>query len=148
MVPFIGTIYVILSIIQTLFHLLYVCMSIQPTMKFTFTNQNHAPSKSILDMIEAKMHSLLPDLKIDEARVSLDRSLTESPPYSASFHLVTPGPDVIVSSSDHTLRAAVLKAFKLIDEKIELRLTKRSKRREAAPAIELTRRRPSGSPRR
>jgi hypothetical protein len=123
-------------------------MSNQPTMKFTFNHHNHAPSKSILDMIEAKMHSLLPDLKIDEARVSLDRSLTESPPYSASFHLVTPGPDVIVSSSDHTLRAAVLKAFKLIDEKIELRLTKRSKRHEAAPAIELTRRRPSGSPRR
>ena len=123
-------------------------MSNQLTMKFTFTHHHHAPSKSILDMIEAKMHSLLPDLKIDEARVSLDRSLTESPPYSVSFHLVTPGPDVIVSSSDHTLRAAVLKAFKLIDEKIELRQIKRSKRREAAPAIELTRRRPSGLPRR
>lgn len=77
-----------------------------------------------------------------------DRSLTESPPYSASFHLVTPGPDVIVSSSDHSLRAAALKAFKLIDEKIEQRQTKRSLRREAAPAIELTRRHPSGSPRR
>ena len=99
-------------------------------------------------MIENKMHLLLPDLKIDEARVRLDRSLTESPPYSASFHLVTPGPDVIVSSSDHTLRAAVLKAFCLIDEKIEQRKTKRSKRREAAPAIELTRRRQNGSPRR
>ena len=117
-------------------------------MKFTFTHHHHSPSKSILDMIEAKMHSLLPDLKIDEARVSLDRSLTDSPPYSVSFHLVTPGPDVIVSSSDHTLRAAVLKSFKLIDEKIEQRQTKRTKRREAAPAIELTRRRPSGSPRR
>jgi hypothetical protein len=139
---------VILSIIQSLFALLYVCATNQPTMKFTFTHHHHSPSKSILDMIEAKMHSLLPDLKIDEARVSLDRSLTESPPYSASFHLVTPGPDVIVSSSDHTLRAAVLKAFKLIDEKIEQRQTKRAKRREAAPAIELTRRRPSGSPRR
>jgi hypothetical protein len=139
---------VILSIIQTFFPLLYVCATNQPTMKFTFTHHHHSPSKSILDMIEAKMHSLLPDLKIDEARISLDRSLTESPPYSVSFHLVTPGPDVIVSSSDHTLRAAVLKSFKLIDEKIEQRQTKRTKRREAAPAIELTRRRPSGSPRR
>jgi hypothetical protein len=116
-------------------------------MKFIFNHHNHYPSKSILDMIETKMHALLPDLKIDEARVSLDRSLTESPPYSASFHLVTPGPDVSVSSSDHTLRAAVLKAFKLIDQKIEQRQIKRAKRREAAPAIELTRRRPSGSPR-
>lgn len=120
----------------------------QPTMKFTFTHHHHYPSKSILDMIEAKMHSLLPVLKIDEARISLDRSLTDSPPYSASFHLVTPGPDVIVSSSDHTLRAAVLKSFKLIDEKIEQRQVKRAKRRETAPAIEFTRRRSSGSPRR
>lgn len=117
-------------------------------MKFTFTHHHHYPSKSILDMIEAKMHSLLPVLKIDEARISLDRSLTDSPPYSASFHLVTPGPDVIVSSSDHTLRAAVLKSFKLIDEKIEQRQVKRAKRRETAPAIEFTRRRSSGSPRR
>jgi hypothetical protein len=117
-------------------------------MKFIFTHHNHSPSKSILDMIESKMQSLLPNLKIDEAKVSLDRSLTESPPYSASFHLVTPGPDVIVSSTDHTLRAAVLKAFRLIDDKIEQRQVKRAKRREAAPAIELNRRRASGSPRR
>lgn len=117
-------------------------------MKFSPTHRNHAPSKSILEMIENKMHSLLPDLKIDEARVRLDRSLTDSPPYSVSFHLVTPGPDVMVKSSDHTLRAAILKAFQQIEAKIEERRTKRSKRRVTAPAIELTRRLSKNSPRR
>ncbi len=117
-------------------------------MKFTYNHHNHIPSESIIDMIENKMHALQPDLKIDEARVTLDRSLTDSPPYSVSFHLVTPGPDVFAKSSDHTLRAAVLKAFDLIDHKIEQRQAKRSKRREVAPAIELTRRRSNTSPRR
>lgn len=116
-------------------------------MKLTLSHRNHAPSKSIVEMIENELKSLLPDLQIDEARVCLERSLTDSPPFTATFHLVTPGPDVIVKASDHTLRAAVLKAFQGIAVKIEHRHVKRSRRRETAPAIELTRRRPAGSQR-
>lgn len=113
-------------------------------MKLTLTHRNHAPSKSIVEMIDKELKSLEPDLQIDEARVHLERSLTDSPPFTASFHLVTPGPDVIVSSTDHTLRASILKAFQGISDKIGHRHEKRSLRRVAAPAIELTRRRPSG----
>ena len=80
-------------------------------MKLTLTHRNHAPSKSIVEMIDKELKSLQPELQIDEARVHLERSLTDSPPFNASFHLVTPGPDVIVKSTDHTLRAAILKAF-------------------------------------
>lgn len=57
------------------------------------------------------------------------------------------GPDVIVSSTDHTLRAALLKAVAEFREKIDHRNLKRARRREEAPAIELTRRRPSGGQR-
>ncbi|MGL4400422.1 MAG: HPF/RaiA family ribosome-associated protein [Luteolibacter sp.] len=113
-------------------------------MKLTLRHHNHAPSKSVIEMIQNELKSLLPDLQIDEARVRLERSLTDSPAFTASFHLVTPGPDVIVSSSDHTLRAAILKAFQRISAKIGHRQEKRTRRREKAPAIELTRRRPAG----
>jgi ribosome-associated translation inhibitor RaiA len=113
-------------------------------MKLTMTHRNHAPSVSIVEMIEKELESLKPDLQIDEARVHLERSLSDSPPFTASFHLVTPGPDVIVSSTDHTLRAAVLKAFQRIMDKIGHRQAKRTRRRETAPAIDLTRRRPAG----
>lgn len=113
-------------------------------MKLTLTHRNHAPSISIVEMIQNELKSLQPDLQIDEARVRLERSLTDSPPFSVAFHLVTPGPDVIVKSSDHTLRAAILKAFARIAGKIGHRRVKRSRRREKAPAIELTRRRPAG----
>ena len=98
-------------------------------MKLTLTHRNHAPSISIIGMIERELKSLLPDLQIDEARVRLERSLTDSPPFSVSFHLVTPGPDVIVKSSDHTLRAAILKAFDRIAGKIGHRRAKRVQRR-------------------
>ena len=121
-----------------------VSPSTKPTMKLTLTHRNHAPSKSIVEMIDKELKSLQPDLQIDEARVHLERSLTDSPPFHASFHLVTPGPDVIVKSTDHTLRAAILKAFQRIAAKIGHRHAKRSRRRETAPAIDLQRRRPAG----
>ena len=107
-----------------------VCPSTKPIMKLTLTHRNHAPSKSIVEMIDKELKSLQPDLQIDEARVHLERSLTDSPPFSASFHLVTPGPDVIVKSNDHTLRAAILKAFQRIADKIGHRHAKRDQRRE------------------
>jgi hypothetical protein len=116
-------------------------------MKLTLTHRNHAPSASIVEMIDKELKSLPPDLHIDEARVHLERSLTDSPPFSASFHLVTPGPDVIVQATDHTLRAALLKAVAAVRGKIDHRNLKRVRRREAAPAIELTRRRPAGGQR-
>lgn len=99
-------------------------------MKLTLTHRNHSPSKSIVEMIQNELKSLEPDLQIDEARVHLERSLTDSPPFNASFHLVTPGPDVIVKSNDHTLRAAILKAFQRIAGKIGHRHAKRAQRRE------------------
>ena len=116
-------------------------------MKLTLTHRNHAPSASIVEMIDKELKSLQPDLQIDEARVHLERSLTDSPPFSASFHLVTPGPDVIVQATDHTLRAALLKAIAAVKDKIDHRNLKRTRRREDAPAIELTRRRPAGGQR-
>jgi ribosome-associated translation inhibitor RaiA len=116
-------------------------------MKLTLSHRNHVPSKSIVEMIENELKALLPDLQIDQARVRLERSLNESPPFSVSFHLVTPGPDVVVKSSDHTLRAAILKAFQRIAGKIGHRREKRSRRHETAPAIDLTRRRPVGGQR-
>ena len=117
-------------------------------MKLTLTHHNHVPSQSNIEFIRAELESLRPDLQIDEARVRLERSLASSPPFSASFHLVTPGPDVMVESTDHTLRAALHKALLAIKDKIGHRQWKRARRRAAAPAIELSRRRPAGGSRR
>ena len=100
----------------------------QPPMKLTLTHRNHAPSASIIYALEKELKFLAPTLEIDEARVHLERSLSDSPPFSISLHLVTPGPDVRADASDHTLRAAMLKAFDIIRGKIEHRHFKRAKR--------------------
>ena len=83
-------------------------------MQLKLTHRNHKPSSSITALIEGELAALQPDLRIDEARVAIERSLTESPPFRVSLHLVTPGPDIVVRVKDHTLRAAAAKAFERV----------------------------------
>lgn len=87
-------------------------------MQLKLTHRNHKPSSSITALIEGELAALQPDLRIDEARVAIERSLTESPPFRVSLHLVTPGPDIVVRVKDHTLRAAAAKAFERVRETI------------------------------
>ena len=120
----------IFRIIQTFFVGSWFVRQPDQPMKLTLTHRNHAPSKSIVEMIKKELKAIQPNLQIDEARVHLERSLSDSPPFNASFHLVTPGPDVVVKSNDHTLRAAILKAFSSIAGKITHRRAKRAHRKE------------------
>jgi hypothetical protein len=116
-------------------------------MKIILKHLHHNPSPSLLELLEKELEALLSELRIDEARVLLERLPDASPPFRVAFHLVTPGPDVMVETTDHTLRAALLKAFEAVRDKIGHRNLKRTRRREAAPAIELSRRRPAGGQR-
>ena len=113
-------------------------------MKRLLRHVNHNPSWSLTELLDKELAALQGELRIDEARVRFERHNDSSPPFRVSMHLVTPGPDVVVESTDHTLRAALLKAFEVVREKIDRRHLKRARRREAAPAIELSRRRPAG----
>jgi ribosome-associated translation inhibitor RaiA len=101
-------------------------------MRISLTHRHHVPSPSIVEMIERNLRSLEPDVRIDEARVHLERRLTGDPPFQVSFHIVTPGPDIIVRTSDNTLRTAILKAIERIADKIGLRRTSRSERSPTA----------------
>jgi ribosome-associated translation inhibitor RaiA len=66
--------------------------------------------------------------QIDEANVRLIRRHDASPACSVHVHLVTPGPDVIAESSDHTLRAAVTKVIRELRQQIDRRATKPQQR--------------------
>ena len=125
-----------------------LCPQPTPTMRIVLKHLLHKPSPSLLELLGKELDALLPDLRIDEARVQYERLPDGSPPFRVAMHLVTPGPDVAVEAADHTLRAALLKAFAAVREKIVHRNLKRARRREAAPSIELTRRRPAGGARR
>lgn len=112
----------------------------ETAMKVLIKHSNHIPSASIVDYIHHELESLKPDLQIDEARIVLERRLHHSPAYRAAFHLVTPGPDVATEAEDHTLRAALLKSFNLIRDKITFRHTKRGRSRVEKPVTVSARR--------
>jgi len=63
--------------------------------------------------------------QIDEANIRLACHRDVSPAYHVRVHLVTPGPDVIAESNDHTLKAAVDKAIKQLQNTIVGRVTQR-----------------------
>jgi hypothetical protein len=117
-------------------------------MRIVLKHLLHKPSPSLLELLERELDALLPDLRVDEARVRFERLTDASPPFRVAIQLVTPGPDVMVETTDHTLRAALLKAFVAVRGRIAHRASKRTRRREPAPSTALTRRRPAGGARR
>lgn len=109
-------------------------------MRILLKHLHHIPSPSIIEMIRMELEGLKPELQIDEARVLLERRLHQSPPFRAAFHLVTPGPDVAAEAEDHTLRAALLKAFGSVRDKIGLRHRKRKRSRSESSSTVSARR--------
>lgn len=99
-------------------------------MKLTLRHTHHQPSPQFTALIETEIRALEPALRIDEAKVSIERQET-SPPFRISAHLVTPGPDVCADASDHTLRAALRKLIRNIREKISHRSGRRGRRQRS-----------------
>lgn len=98
-----------------------------PTMKLSLSHHNHAPSLSIIDLVRRELEAIGTQMQIDEAKVHFERNLEESPPFSVSFHLVTPGPDLHANATDHTFRAAALKAVAGLRSKLGHRDRKRAR---------------------
>jgi hypothetical protein len=87
--------------------------------------------------VEEQVLALGQACHIDEANVRLECRSESSPPFSAHIHLVTPGPDLVAKSSDHTLRAAFTKALAQLRGRIAGRAAKplrRLKSNSSAPA--------------
>jgi ribosome-associated translation inhibitor RaiA len=97
-------------------------------MKLILKHLHHSPSASFTALIEQHLDAIAKSLRIDEARIIIERRLEASPPFRISAHLVTPGPDVFAEATDHTLRAALLKAVGQIEARIEHRHHKRAGR--------------------
>lgn len=98
-------------------------------MKLILKRLHHEPSGSLLDLLNKELAGLAPSLHIDEAHVTLERRLEASPAFRVAMHLVTPGPDVDAEACDHTLRAALTKAFEVVRSKIGHRHLKRARRK-------------------
>jgi ribosome-associated translation inhibitor RaiA len=107
-------------------------------MKLTVQHHHLRSSDELDSLIENQILALQPRLQIDEANVRLECRFQESPAFSVRIHLVTPGPDVVAESRDHTIRAAVNKVMAALEEKIGRRALKRVRRlrgNHQAPAL-------------
>ena len=98
------------------------------TMKLKIQHRLHQPSPAFTTLLEEEFAALSAHLRIDEARVLIERQPDASPPFRMSAHLVTPGPDVFAEASDHTLRAALHKLISSIGDKITQRSQRRSRK--------------------
>lgn len=78
--------------------------------------------------VESALASLLPLVRIEEARVRLEYVPEASPPYRASAHLVVPGPDVRVEVVDHTARTAYASLMGVLSARVVERAARRLRR--------------------
>ena len=97
-------------------------------MKLTVQHHHLRSTDDLDSLIEERIIALQPRLQIDEANVRLECRFEESPAFVVRVHLVTPGPDVVAESRDHTIRAAVNKVMAALEEQINQRARKRIRR--------------------
>jgi ribosome-associated translation inhibitor RaiA len=90
-------------------------------MKITIEHKHVRSTDAIDRMVERQLLALANDVRIDIARVRLERQWDQTPPYRAAIHLITPGPDVKAEGADQTLQAAVAKALRILQRKSRLR---------------------------
>ena len=95
-------------------------------MKLTLQHRHHQSSPAFTALIEQELALL--QLRIDEARVLVERRPEASPAFRVAAHLVTPGPDVFAEGVDHTLRAALQKTIAQLEARIDHRHLKRARR--------------------
>ena len=97
-------------------------------MKLKIQHRHHQPSPAFTALLERELTALSAHLRMDEARVLIERQPDASPPFRMSAQLVTPGPDVFAEATDHTLRAALHKLIINIGDKITQRSQRRSRK--------------------
>lgn len=112
----IGRLSAILSISQRL----RLNGTLRPVMKLSLKTGLYQPSVSFSSLLREKLAALCKLLRIEEARIIVEKRAECSPPFRLSAHLVVPGPDIVVESADHTLRAALHK----LDDLLHLRIQK------------------------
>jgi len=97
-------------------------------MKLILQHQSIRSTSTLDSWVENQIFALRGRLQIDEANVRLAHRPGASPAYEVNVHLVTPGPDVFATGSDHTLQAALNKVLKALKEKIVGRALRRTRR--------------------
>jgi ribosome-associated translation inhibitor RaiA len=97
-------------------------------MRITIKHKGVASEDRWDRMIEDGLFSLADRVRVEEARVVIERRWDGQVPYRASTHIVTPGPDITADGVDHTIQAAVMKMLRALDTGVRQRHMRRSER--------------------
>jgi ribosome-associated translation inhibitor RaiA len=97
-------------------------------MKITINRLGVLVSKYPDRWIAARLAGIAARRQIDEAKVRIIRHRHLSPACEVSIHLVTPGPDLLATGSDHTMMAAFDKALAGLERTLADRSAKRERR--------------------
>ena len=99
-------------------------------MKVNIEHRHYRGREIVEQLICERLARLGQRRRITEAFVRVEETAQQSPPCSALFHLVTPGPDIVVQASDHSLAAAVMKADEQLHGCIDERERKQMRSRK------------------
>lgn len=102
-------------------------------MKIMIQHAGVPSSQSLDGAIEQHLFSLAGLIRIDEARVLVERRWSGGAAYRVFAHIVTPGPDVKAEGVDQTVNAAVQKLARNLGGKVRSRLAKMGNRSHAVP---------------
>ena len=104
-------------------------------MKLILQHANLQSSERLDRWIEECLLSLLPLVRIEEARGRVEYRPDASPAYRASAHLLIPGPDLRVEAVDHTPQNAFSKVLLQLKASAMHRAARRLRRRLLAPRM-------------
>ena len=104
-------------------------------MKLIVQHANLQSSARLDRWIEESLLSLLPLVRIEEARIRVEYRPEASPAYHASAHLLVPGPDLRVEAVDHTPQTAFAKVLAQLKAGALHRAARRLRRRLLAPRM-------------
>ena len=87
--------------------------------KLTLQHRHHQSSPAFTALLKQQLDLL--QLRIDEARVLVERRLEASPAFRVAAYLVTPGSNVLAEEVDHTPGAALQKTIAQLEAHIVCR---------------------------
>ena len=97
-------------------------------MKLNVQHHNLRSTHELDSLIEERIFKLESRLQIDEACVRVECLWEKSPAYRVAIHIATPGPDLEAEGRDHTIRAAIGKAFLDLEDRFRDREDKSIRR--------------------
>lgn len=104
-------------------------------MKLIVQHANLPPSARLDRWIEESLLSLLPLVRIEEARIRVEYRPEASPAYRASAHLLIPGPDLRFEAVDHTPQNAFAKVLAQLKAGAIHRAARRLRKNLLAPRL-------------